>query len=301
LRNYKSGKFLLWHKSKMANESKKVVKIAWFGKYFWEEPALIGNKEQGTGSIFFSGCNLHCVFCQNYQISQEGLGKFYSIEDLVNIILRLQKQGVVSIDLVTPTIWWQSIKQALILARKRGLKVPVIWNSNAYEDVFALKKMEGLVDVYLPDFKYGDDKIAWHYSRARDYSSIAFKAIKEMFSQVGLLKIGKDSIAKKGLIVRHLVLPHNVENSMRVLDLLAKISKDIHISLMSQYFPVYKAKEYPEINRRVTQEEFEKVLDYACSLGFRYGWFQEETDDSLFPDFQRKNPFREVISNFDHR
>lgn len=275
----------------MVDINEKVIKIAWFGKYFWEEPVLIGRSEQGTGAIFFSGCNLHCVFCQNYQISQEGFGKFYSVKDLVNIILRLQKEGVASIDLVTPTIWWHQIKRALILSRGEGLKIPVVWNSNAYEDIFALRQMRGLVDIYLPDFKYGDDKIAWRYSQAKGYSSIAFEAIKEMFSQVGFLETGKNSIAKKGLIVRHLVLPNNTENSMRVLDLLAEISKDIHISLMSQYQPVYKAKEYPEINRRVTEVEFKKVLDYAYSLGFHRGWLQEKADDDLLPDFKKKNPF----------
>ncbi len=268
------------------------VQIAWFGKYFWEEPVLVGNREQGTGAIFFSGCNLHCVFCQNYQISQEGRGKFYNVNDLVDILLHLQEIGAVTIDLVSPTIWWEPIKEALVLAKKKGLKIPIIWNSNSYEDVSVLKRLKGLVDIYLPDFKYGDDKIAWRYSGVKNYSSIAFKAIQEMFSQVGLLKLDDNSIAKKGIIVRHLILPSNTENSFSVLKLLSQINKDIAVSLMNQYCPVYKAKDYPEINRKVIQEEFIKVLDYFSSLGFNNGWTQEDTDDTLLPDFQKKDPFK---------
>lgn len=268
------------------------ISIAWFGKYFWEEPVLVGSEKQGTGAIFFSGCNLHCVFCQNYQISQEGMGKVYDVNDLVDIILRLQSEGVVSIDLVSPTIWWKPIKTALVIAKKRGLKIPVIWNSNAYEDVSVLREMKGLIDIYLPDFKYGDDKIAWRYSGVKHYSSTALKAIREMFSQVGLLKLDKNSLARKGIIVRHLILPNNIENSFLALKMLSTISRDITLSLMSQYCPVYKAKDYPEINRKVTKEEFTKVFNYFLSLGFHDGWTQENANDNLLPDFRKKNPFQ---------
>jgi len=241
-------------------ENKNKISIAWFGKYFWEEPVLVGSKEQGTGAIFFSGCNLHCVFCQNYQISQEMMGKLYSGDDLVNIMLHLQEMGAVTIDLVSPTIWWKSIKEALILAKKKGLKIPVIWNSNAYEDVAVLKQFQGLIDVYLPDFKYGDDKIAWHYSGVRNYSSIALKAIEEMLSQVGLLKLDDNSVAKRGIIVRHLILPNNTENSFLALKKLSQINMDIAVSLMNQYCPVYKAKDHPEINRKVRQKTILKLI-----------------------------------------
>ena len=198
----------------------------------------------------------------------------------------------VSIDLVSPTIWWRQIKRTLSRAKKQGLTIPIIWNSNGYEDIAVLKQLRGLIDIYLPDFKYGDDRVAWRYSKARNYSRIAFQAIKEMFFQVGLLKVDEHLVAKKGLIVRHLILPNNFKNSKRVLDLLAKISKDIHISLMSQYYPVYKAKEYSEVNRKITKEEFQKVFDYFQSLGFHNGWIQEEEHDGLLPDFRRSNPFR---------
>ena len=269
-----------------------LVKISWYGKYFWEEPVLIGNKKQGTGAIFFSGCSLHCVFCQNYQISQEGLGKLYNLDELVDIIIELQCQGVVTIDLVSPTIWGKQIEKALINAKRKGLKIPVIWNSNAYEQIDDLKRLKGLVDIYLPDFKYGDDKIAWKYSRAKNYSAVALQSIKEMFAQVGILKIGSNGVAQKGVIVRHLILPNNLENSFLSLRLLSKISKDLMISLMSQYYPVYKAKEYPEINRKLTQEEFTQVYNYFKKIGFHSGWIQEGGDDNLLPDFQKKNPFK---------
>jgi len=273
-------------------ESHNKISIAWFGKYFWEEPVLVGSKKQGSGAIFFSGCNLHCVFCQNYQISQEGMGKLYDVNDLVDIILYLQAKGSVSIDLVSPTIWWKPIKTALVIAKKKGLKIPVIWNSNAYEDNLVLKQLGGLIDIYLPDFKYGDDKVAWRYSGVKKYSSVALKAIREMFYQVGLLKLDDNAIAQKGIIVRHLILPNNTKNSFLALKMLSKISRDITVSLMSQYCPVYKARYYPEINKKITQEEFKKVFNYFLSLGFHNGWTQENANDNLLPDFRKKNPFQ---------
>ena len=272
-----------------------LIKIAWWGKYFWEEPVLVGNKKQGTGAIFFSGCNMHCAFCQNYQISQEGMGKWYSVDDLENILLDLQKQGVVSIDLVTPTIWHQQIKKAIIKAKEKGLKIPTVWNSNAYESQEAIQQLKGIVDIYLPDFKYGDDKLAQKYSKVSNYSSIAFRAIKEMFSQVGLLQI-KNGIAQKGVIIRHLILPSNVNNSLLALDKLREIDKDLTISLMSQYVPVYQAYKYPEINRPVNQREKERVYNYFKKLGFHNGWIQLEPEDDLLPDFTKKNPFSRLNS-----
>ena len=271
-------------KDSIVDMNEKVIKIAWWGLYSGEEPPLVG--EKGTGAIFFSGCNLHCVFCQNYQISQEGLGKNYSLEDLVKIMLSLQEKGAVSLDLVSPTVWWPKIKEALIRAKKQALKIPIIWNSNAYESVEALKEFKGLVDIYLPDFKYGDDAIAWKYSRAKNYSQVASRALQEMWSQVG----------QGGLIVRHLILPNNLKNSFRALELMAKISPEITLSLMRQYVPVYRAKEYPEINRRVTEEEWQKVFAYSQKLGFHQGWVQDEEDSSFLPDFQKDNPFVEVNS-----
>jgi len=269
-----------------------MIKIAWVGKHFGEEPPLVGGKEQGAGGIFFSGCNLRCAFCQNYQISQEGLSnKEVTSQELAKIMLDLEKQGSVNIDLVTPTLWFRQIKEALIIAKKNGLKIPVVWNSNGYESAEVIKEMAGLIDIYLPDFKYGIEETGWKYSGVKKYPQIAKAAITEMYRQVGNLKI-KEGLAEKGLIVRHLVLPDNLENSFRALDIIAEVDKNIHLSLLNQYFPAFKAEEYLEINREVTEEEFEKVQDYALELGFENGWIQTERScETFLPDFKKANPF----------
>lgn len=272
--------------------NQKSIKIAWYGKHFGEEPPLVGDKSQGAGGIFFSGCNLQCVFCQNHQISQGKVGqKEYSVEQLAEIMLDLQKQGAVNVDLVSPTIWILPIKEAILIAKNRGLVIPIAWNSNAYESEQLLKKMEGLVDIYLPDFKYGDDKIALKYSNAKNYSKIAEKAIREMLRQVGNLKLER-GIAKKGIIVRHLILPDNLENSFEALKIIASVDKNIYLSLMNQYYPLHNAKKFSEINKPVSKEEFEKVLDFALSLGLENGWVQQEgSSKTLVPDFTKEKPF----------
>lgn len=273
------------------------IKIAWFGKHFGEEPPLTGNpssfgeKRRGAGAIFFSGCNLRCVFCQNYQISQDKLGKEYSASELIGIMLELQDQGAVNIDLVTPTPWWSSLKEAIILARESGLVIPIVWNSNAYETLHIIREMKGLVDIYLPDFKYSDDRLAIKYSNASGYSRLAEKAIKEMYRQVGKLQI-KNGIAQKGLIIRHLILPGYLDNSFAVLGKIALIDENIHLSLMSQYNPVYRAGKFPEINRRLTENEIKSVEAKRMELGLENGWTQEADSGDLFlPDFSKKNPF----------
>ncbi len=267
------------------------VKIAWFGKHFGEEPPLIGNNNDGAGGIFFTGCNLRCVFCQNYQISQENLGQKYSIEELSNIMLNLQYQQAINIDLVSPTIWYKQIKEAIIIAKSNGLNIPVVWNSNGYEDLNIIEEMNGLVDIYLPDFKYTDDFLAERYSKIKDYKAKAIIAIKEMYKQVGNLKIDNNT-AKRGIIVRHLIIPNNVNNSIGVLEEIAKIDKNIYISLMSQYMPIYKAKDYYEINRKLYKSEFDKVYNYQLELGLYNGWYQELNSSEIFiPDFNRENPF----------
>ena len=274
------------------------MKIAWYGKHLGEEPPLVGNfsfssekKRYGAGTIFFSGCNLRCVFCQNYQISQEKLGKDYSAREVADIMLELQNETAANIDLVTPTIWWSPLKEAISIARNNGLEIPVVWNSNAYEKKDIIREMEGLVDVYLPDFKYADDKLAVKYSDAPRYSRVAFEAIGEMYRQVGDLII-KDGIAQKGLIVRHLILPGCIENSSSVLKKIAGIDKDIYLSLMSQYYPVYRSDEFPEINRRLTEDEIKSVEEKRIELGLENGWTQETDSGEIFlPDFRKKNPF----------
>ncbi|MDD4995852.1 MAG: radical SAM protein [Patescibacteria group bacterium] len=272
--------------------SKKIVdfvKIAWYGKHFGEEPPLVGKR--GAGAIFFTGCNLRCIYCQNFQISQQGLGKRYNLKEFIDIMLKLQKERALNIDLVTPTIWRKQIKQAVILAKKKGLKIPIVWNSNAYEEVDDLKEMEGLVDIYLPDFKYSDDNLAFKYSGAKNYVTKATASIKEMQRQVGNLKTFK-GIAEKGIIVRHLILPNQAKNSLNVLKIIKKIDKDIMVSLMTQYEPVHKAKDFSEINRTINKKEFNEVLNYFLFLNFKNAWIQERGSHHIFlPDFNKKNPF----------
>lgn len=268
------------------------VQIAWFGKHFGEEPPLVGNSLQGAGAIFFSRCHLKCVYCQNFQISQENLGRFYSVEQLSRMMLELQTQGAVNIDLVSPTIWWQQIKEAIIIAKDRGLILPIVWNSNAYESVAVLKELDGVVDIYLPDFKYGDNEAGLKYSKVKNYSSIAQKAVTEMFRQVGCLQENDQGVANRGLIVRHLVLPNQLANSYRALDILSQINQNIHISLMNQFSPLYLAKQYQEINQSLTVADFNKVVDYLWSLNLKNGWCQEPGKIDVFiPDFSRHLPF----------
>ena len=270
------------------------IKIAWFGKHFGEEPPLVGDCNQGAGGIFFSGCNLRCCFCQNYQISQENItGKFYSIEDLAKIMLDLQSSNCVCIDLITPNIWYKQIKESIIIAKKNGLDIPVVWNSNGYENVDTIKEMNGLIDVYLPDFKYFDNNIAFKYSGINNYKEMAILAIKEMYNQVGLFKEGKLKTKSRGLIVRHLILPNNIDNSFGVLNEIANIDKNIHVSLMTQYNPLYKAKNFNELNRVLNESEFDLVYNYQLLLGIENGWYQEMNSDKCFvPDFIKENPFK---------
>lgn len=274
------------------------MKVAWYGKHFGEEPALVGDKTQGAGAIFFSGCNLKCVYCQNYQISQEslsaraGIGRECSTPQLVAIMLELQAQGAANIDLVTPTIWWRQIKEAVLLAKRGGLIIPIIWNSNAYEPVEILKAMDGLIDIYLPDFKYGDNAVALKYSAAPRYVEIAHQALEEMFRQVGNVQFNEQSLATKGLIVRHLILPNQVESSLLALEQIAEIDKNIAVSLLRQYYPVHRANEFEEINRFVSEDEWQKVFDYMCTLELENGWAQEADCQKVWaPDFTQANPF----------
>jgi putative pyruvate formate lyase activating enzyme len=281
------------------------VRIAWYGKHFGEEPPLVGYPPSlasgeiryGAGTIFFTGCNLRCVFCQNYQISQGTLGKEYSTEELAKIMIELQDENAVNIDLVTPTPWWKALKEAIILARELGLAIPIVWNSNAYETPHIIQEMNGLIDIYLPDFKYADDTLAVKYSNAAGYSLIAERAIKEMFNQVGNLKIN-NGIAGRGLIIRHLILPGYLDNSFAVLKKIARIDKNIYLSLMSQYHPVYLADKFPEINRRLTEDEIEAVETKRMELGLENGWTQEaDSGDVFLPDFSKENPFEKRNSH----
>lgn len=271
----------------------KTILISWWGKHFGEEPPLVGNFDQGAGAIFFAGCNLKCCFCQNYQISNTLEGTPYTPEELASIMLQLQEQKAVNIDLVSPTLWWQPLREAIVIAHNKGLTIPIVWNSNAFEEVSLLKEFEGLVDIYLPDYKYADNKLSLKYSGISKYSNKALKAIQEMNHQVGKLKTD-ENIAYRGLIVRHLVLPNAIENSINVLKQLAELNPKPVVSLMSQYNPVYNAANFSEINRHLSENEWDKVSEVYKNLGFE-GWVQQMESAHVYnPDFKSDKPFAKV-------
>ena len=253
------------------------IKIALYSTHDFEEPCISGTK--GSGTVFFSNCNLNCVFCQNYEISNQGKGKEIRIEELAEIFLKQQEKGVENINLVTPTSYVYQIIEAIRLAKKRGLNIPIVYNTNAYENVETIKMLEGLIDVYLPDLKYAEDELAKKYSKVDNYFEIATKAILEMQKQVGKTKLNENGIMEKGIIVRHLVLPSNLKNSKKVLKWLKEnLDEENYVSIMAQYFPTYLVKEkeeYKEINRKLTKEEWEKIEEFIDELDFQNGYIQE--------------------------
>ncbi len=250
------------------------VKIALYSVHDFEEPCVSG--ENGSGTIFFSNCNMNCVFCQNYEISQQGKGKEITIERLAEIFLEQQNRNVNNINLVTPTSYVPQIIEAIKIARVNGLKIPIIYNTNGYENVETLKMLEGYIDIYLPDLKYAEDNLGLEYSKVKNYFEIATTAIKEMYRQVGSPKLNNDGIIEKGLIIRHLILPNNIENSKKVLKWIKEnMNKDVYVSVMAQYFPTYKAKQIRDINRKLTKEEYEKVENYLYDLDIENGYIQE--------------------------
>lgn len=254
------------------------IEIGGYSLHKFEEPCISG--KNGSGTVFFSKCNLNCVFCQNYEISNLGNGREIEIEELSNIFLEQQENGAENINLVTPTIYTNQIIEAIRLAKSKGLKLPIIYNSNGYENVETLKKLEGLIDVYLPDLKYYNDNIALRYSKINNYFNIATQAILEMYRQVGAPKLDNRDMIKKGLIIRHLVLPNNIENSKQILKWLRdNINKDVYISVMTQYFPTYNATEYPEINRKLTKEEYKEIEDYIYELNIENGYMQDYSEE----------------------
>lgn len=268
------------------------IEISWFGLHLGEEPVI--SKDRGSGTIFFCRCNLSCFFCQNWQISQNRAGcQKYEVAEVARIMLNLQKKGAHNINLVSPTVWSYWLKKAIIEAREKGLIIPIVWNSNAYEKVSVLKEFADLVDVYLPDYKYDFEKLAKKYSLVPGYPKIARKAIREMQRQVGDLKTDKKGVAQKGLIVRHLILPNNTENSKNCLRFIGSISPRVHLSLMSQYNPLYRASEFAQINRPINQEEFDFVKKLIKGFGIKYGWVQEfgKTVKCFNPNFEKEKPF----------
>lgn len=262
------------------------VKIALSSKFFYEEPCISGTK--GSGAVFFSNCNLRCVYCQNYKISKEGKGKEILVEELADIFLNLQEEGACNINLVTPTIYALHIKEALILAKKNGLNIPVIYNSSGYENVDTIKELDGLIDVYLPDFKYCSNELGLKYSGVNKYFDFASCAILEMYRQVGHPIFDNNGIIKKGLIIRNLILPNNTKNTKNVLEwIVENIGKEAYVSIMAQYFPTNEAQNINELNRKITKKEYHIIEKYMYDLGLENGYFQrlEKNEEKYVPNF----------------
>ncbi len=263
------------------------VRIALYSIHNFEEPCISG--KSGSGTVFFSNCNLNCVFCQNYEISQLGKGKDISIEELAEIFLKQQERGVENINLVTPTSYPIHIIEALKIAKKNGLNIPIIYNTNGYEKVETLRLLEGFIDVFLPDLKYADNELALKFSKVNNYFDVAKSAIKEMVRQVGVPKFNEDGIITKGVIVRHLVLPNQILNSKKVLKWIKEnLPEDIYISIMAQYFPTYKAKNVDELNRKLTKEEWKEIENYIEKLDIKNGYVQElgEHEEEYVPKWR---------------
>ena len=239
-----------------------------------EEPPLSGTK--GSGTIFLTNCNLRCAYCQNYPISQLGNGAERTPGELACQMIWLQEQGCHNLNLVTPTHFMPQILKAFGIARQRGFNLPVVYNTSGYESLEALRLLDGIVDIYLPDMRYSDEDAARTYSVAPHYQEINRAAIKEMYRQVGNLVLDEDGIAARGLIIRHLILPGGLSGTEGVMKFLAEeISKDVHISLMSQYFPAFKAHEFNELSRRITDDEYETAYQAMVKYGLENGWVQE--------------------------
>jgi len=247
--------------------------VSSFHAHFGEEPPISGYR--GSGTIFLTHCNLRCIFCQNYPISHLGNGNQISSSTLSQMMLSLQDKGCHNINLVTPTDFTPQILSGLPGAIQGGLNIPLVYNCGGYEKIETLRLLEGIIDIYMPDIKYGGREEGAKYSSAPDYFQVAKKAIKEMHRQVGDLKLDEQGIARKGLLVRHLVLPNGLARTEKVFNFLAKeISPATYVSIMSQYFPTYRAQEFKELNRRITGEEYKEALAIARELGLERGWQQ---------------------------
>ena len=261
-----------------------MYKIARVGLHHFEEPCLSGTR--GSGTIFFSGCNLRCLFCQNFEISHGGKGLEISEKQLIDCMLYLKDIGAHNINLVTPSNYTLALAKTLETAKNK-VNLPIVWNSSGYETVANLKKLDGLVDVYLPDFKYSNDNLAWEYSHAKGYEDVAIKAIAEMRRQQPVDVFDEDDMMKKGVIVRHLVLPNAIENTRGVLKDIASIDKDMIVSLMGQYFPTPAVENHPVLFRRITQEEYDEATDAFFDAGLTNGFSQEldSATEEYVPDF----------------
>ena len=262
------------------------IKIALASVHNYEEPCISG--KNGSGTVFFSNCNLNCVYCQNYEISQLGKGKEITIEHLAQIFIKQQEKNVNNINLVTPTMYVPQIIEAIKIARKKGLNIPIIYNSNGYENVETIKKLNGYIDIYLPDLKYYSNEIAKKYSKIDNYFETAISAIKEMQKQVGNPIFNEKGIIQKGVIIRHLILPHHLLNTKNILKYVKEnFDENTYISIMAQYFPTYKAKEDKLINRKLTKKEYKEIENYLYLLNLKNGYIQElgEHEEEYVPNF----------------
>lgn len=263
------------------------IKIARAALHHWEEPCISG--KNGSGTVFFSHCTLKCVYCQNYRISTQNHGKYISVRELADTFLDLQAQGANNINLVTPTHYVPQIISALTLAKADGLTLPVVYNTGGYELPETIDMLKGFVDVYLPDLKYFSDKYAVRYSAAPDYFRTAFAAIRRMHEQVGACTFDENGIIRKGVIVRHLMLPGLLFDTKKILDrLYACFGDGIYISIMSQYTPLASLPGgFPELNRKIKRNYYDALVDYAANLGITNAYVQnsESADESFIPDF----------------
>ncbi len=271
------------------------ARVSSYCDHHGEEPALSGTR--GSGTIFFSGCNLHCIYCQNYQISQvyDGRSNYLSGKELAAVMLHLQdKLHCHNINLVSPSHYVPQIVEAVFYAAGMGLRLPIVYNTNAYDSISTLKSLEGIVDIYLPDIKYSSDESALKFSQGKDYVEYSRQAISEMYRQVGNLAIDSDGLAQRGLIVRHLILPNGIAGSADSLRWLANhISESVTVSIMAQYHPCYLADREPELSRRISRDEYRHVVSLIETLGLENGWLQEmDSADYYLPDFERRaHPF----------
>lgn len=260
------------------------IKIGGYRLHMWEEPIISG--EKGSGTIFFSFCNLRCIFCQNYDISISHIGEEITEERFSDICLELQEMGAENINLVTPSHYIPLIKRGIILAKKKGVQIPFVYNSSGYDCVDSLKLLDGLIDIYLPDFKYYDNDLG-KFSKVNDYFDVASLALDEMYRQVGN-PLYKGGLLKKGIIVRHLVLPEHSDDSKRVIKYLYdKYGDNIILSIMNQYTPIRKLN-FEELNNRVSADIYNKLIDYVYGLGVRNAFVQDDESqcDSFIPSFR---------------
>ncbi len=262
------------------------LKVALASLHMFEEPCISGTA--GSGTIFFTNCNLNCIYCKNYEISQLGKGIEITVEKLADIFISQQEKGAHNINLVTPTMYVYQIIEAIKIARKNGLNIPIIYNSTGYENVDTIKLLNGYIDVYLPDLKYFTNELSKKYSKVDNYFEYATKAIKEMYNQVGNAKFNENGLIKKGVIIRHLILPNHIQNTKNILKWISNnMPKEIFVSVMAQYFPTYKAKNDSLINRKLTKKEYKEVVNYLYSLDLKNGYIQElgSHEEEYVPDF----------------